>query len=143
DGWDVSNSPDRSKAAGRDLSAVLILPGRSFEGVGGEPFLHSRLGAVLAHLLEPHRVNARILILVFDLVAALLDAGRDRAPGAGAGGAGRAALHGGQRIAQAADAGREIARRPVAGVEVLVELAFGRRKHHAVLPVDAQEVLVA
>ena len=55
----------------------------------------------------------------------------------------RAALLRRQRIAQAADAGREIARREPAGVEMLVELPVGRREHDAVLPVEPPEILVA
>ena len=51
--------------------------------VGWEIFVHLRHSAVLAHLFEPKRVDARILILVFDLVAALLDAKRDCALRAG------------------------------------------------------------
>jgi len=39
----------------------------------------------------------------------------------------------GERIAQSADPGGEIARREFAGVEMLVELLVGRREHHAVL----------
>src|SRR6185503_3423080 len=35
--------------------------------------LHLRLDAVLAHLVEPDLVDARILVLVLDLVAAFLD----------------------------------------------------------------------
>src|SRR6478672_6593955 len=37
--------------------------------------VHFRVGAILAHLFEPKPMDPRILVLVFDLVAALLDAG--------------------------------------------------------------------
>ena len=45
-----------------------------------EPLEHLRIdaGAVLLHLRHPQRMDTRILILVFDLVAALLDAQRYR-----------------------------------------------------------------
>ena len=47
----------------------------------------------------------------------------------------------GERIAQSAKRDREIARRIARSVEVLVEHLVRRRKHHAVLPVDAHQVL--
>jgi hypothetical protein len=45
----------------------------------GEILLHARRDAVLFHLVEPDLVDALVLILVFDLVAALLDVERHRA----------------------------------------------------------------
>lgn len=44
-------------------------------------FFHARRRAVLPHLFEPDPVDARILILVFDLPAALLDGHRAAAFG--------------------------------------------------------------
>src|SRR5512142_1391744 len=87
-----------------------------------EILLHLRLDAVLLHLVEPDPVDARILVLVLDLVAAFLDLDRDRALLARLDAEQRAALRQGERIAQAADPGREVARRLLAGIEVLVEL---------------------
>src|SRR5215467_5116779 len=96
--------------------------------------LHARRDAVLVHLREPHRMDARILVLVFDLVAAFLDIGRHRALLAGLDAEERAAVLHRERIAQPADPGGKIARRELAGVEVLVELPVCGRKHHAVPP---------
>src|SRR5712672_2545327 len=108
-----------------------------------EILLHFRLDAVLGHFLEPDLVDARILVGVFDLVAAFLDVDRHRALLARLHAQERAPLRQGERIAQAADAGRQVARRLLAGVEVLVELLVAGRKHGAVLPVDGREILLA
>src|SRR5262249_51215708 len=105
--------------------------------------LHLRLDAVLLHLVEPDAVDARILVLVLDLVAAFLDVGRHRTLLARLDAEQRAALRQREWVAQAADAGGEIARRLPARVEVLVELLVARREHRAVLPVDAGEILLA
>src|SRR6185312_4982075 len=80
-------------------------------GRSGYPFLHLGRAAVLAHLVEPHRVDTRILILVVDLVAALLDAQRDGRLGGSIRRARGAPLDRRQRITQRADASREVARR--------------------------------
>src|SRR5205807_9283848 len=78
-----------------------------------------------------------------DLVAAFLDVDRHRAVLARLDAEQRAALRQRERVAQPADAGGEIARRLLARIEVLVELLVARRKHRAVLPVDAGEILLA
>src|SRR4051812_38127516 len=83
-----------------------------------------------------------ILVLVLDLVAALLDAGRDRTLEARCGGARRAPLRCRERIPQAADAGRQIAGGTAAGVEMLMELPVGWRNDDTMLPVDANELPV-
>ena len=89
----------------------------------------------LAQLLEIDRVDARVLVLVLDLTAAVLDADVHAHE--------HPALVGGEGIAQAAEGDGEIARRLGRGVEMLVEHLVGRREHPAVLPVDAHEILVA
>src|SRR5580704_16363239 len=76
-----------------------------------DEFLHLRRRAVLAHVLEPNAVDARILILVFDLVAAILDALRHRRQVVAASAKERNAVRQGGRIAQTADRGGEITRR--------------------------------
>ena len=76
---------------------------------------------------EPFAVDARILILVLDLAAALLHGNRAAAFGA-------LAPQRDERIAPAAEAAGEIARRLGAGVEMLVEHPERRRVHEAVLP---------
>src|SRR5262249_60343255 len=82
-------------------------------------------------------MDARILIRVLDLGAALLDA----TSGAPAFRADPALEH--DRIALGAEADGDIARRPGAGAEVLMEHVLGRREAHAVAPVDALEIPVA
>src|ERR1700730_11309937 len=123
-----------------EVKALRSLPGR--RPALREGLLHPRRHAALAHLFEPDRVDAFVLVLVFDLVAALLDVERHRALVAGLDTHQRAALLHSERIAQAADAGGEIARREFAGVEMLVELLVGGREHDAVLPVEPPEILV-
>src|SRR4051812_19539962 len=83
-----------------------------------EIFVHARGGTVTPHFLDEDGMDTGILILIVDLIAAFLDAGGDRDLRAFGGGAGRAPLSRGQRIADAADAGGEIARRHGAGVEM-------------------------
>src|SRR5438067_8432680 len=98
-------------------------------------FAHAGRGAVLRKLLKINRVNAWILVLVFDLAAAVLHTHvhpEKHAP-----------LVGGEGIAQAAERDREIARGMDVGIEVLVEHLVRRREHPAVAPVDALEILVA
>src|SRR6185437_17092449 len=83
-----------------------------------EEAIHLRFDPVLFHLGEEYRMNTRILIRVFDLIAAFLGAGRERdllaenflPPRRGEG------------IAQTAEAGREIARGHLAGRKMLMEL---------------------
>src|SRR5499427_1442868 len=104
--------------------------------------LHPRRNAIPSHLVEPERVDARILVLVFDLVAALLDVERHRALLAGLDAEERAPLLHCERITQSADPGGEVARREIACVEMLVELPVGWWKYHAVLPVEPPEVFL-
>ena len=93
--------------------------------------------AGLAHFLQPERMDARILIRIFDLGAAFLDADI----GAAAFRADAALLD--DRIAFRPKADGEIAGRTRAGIEMLVEHALRRRKDHAVTPFDALEIVVA
>ena len=96
---------------------------------------HAGLDAVLRQLVEIDAVDARVLVLVFDLAAAFLHVdvhAHEHMP-----------LGRRERIAQAAEGDREIARRIGRGVEVLVEHLVGRREHDAVLPVDAHQILGA
>src|SRR5215831_16959667 len=90
--------------------------------------LHSRHNAVLPHLVEPERVDALVLVLVFDLIAALLDVERHRGLLAGFCAKQRTPVLERERIAQPPDAGREIARGLAARIEMLVELPVRRRK---------------
>src|SRR5690242_3694089 len=98
------------------------------------------LGAPELFAIKP--LDAWRLVFELDLVAAQLDAYRHRplpVPAAHEG----AALRLGERVAQAAECGREVPRRLVAGVEVLVEHAVGRGEHGAVPPAHLAEVLLA
>src|SRR5262249_46026648 len=119
--------------AGNFKSAAL---GRSL-GVG--PLLdelgHAGRHAVLAQLLEINSVDARVLVLVFDLAAAVLDAHVHPQEDT--------ALVGGEGVAQAAEGDGVVARGSGRGVEVLVEHLVRRREHPAMLPIDAHEVLCA
>ena len=83
--------------------------------------------SVFANRLEPFPVDARILILVLDLPAALLH-------GNGAAAFGALAPERNERIAPASEAAGEVARRLVAGIEMLMEHPERRRVHEAVLP---------
>src|SRR5215469_12451384 len=103
-------------------------------------FFHARRRAVLPHLFEPDAVDARVLILVFDLIAAVLDAFRHRRRVAFAGAEERNALRAQGRIAQAADRGGEITRRRRPCIEVLMKLPIGRHQHHALFPIDTAEI---
>src|ERR1041384_8249498 len=85
--------------------------------------MYPRGRAVLAHVLEPDAVDARVLILVFDLVAAVPDAFRHCRRVAFAGAEQRDALRAHGRIAQAADRGGEIARRRRPSIEMLMKLS--------------------
>jgi hypothetical protein len=58
----------------RRIRAVLISGYRRLHILRRrDEFLHLRRGAVLEHVFEPDAVHARVLILVFDPVAAFLD----------------------------------------------------------------------
>src|SRR5262245_20723931 len=100
-----------------------------------ENVAHLRGHAVVLDRLEPLAVDARILILVFDLTAALLH--RDRTAAFGA-----LAAERDKGIAPAAEAAGEIARRLAACVEVLVEHPERRRVHEAVAPGKFLELLI-
>src|SRR6476469_7574440 len=108
-----------------------------FKGDGGsaDQPLHPHLDAVLRGLLHEELVDAGILVRVFDLVAALLDARGHAAEE-------RGALSLREGIAQRAVRRREIARWHRTRVEVLVEHRIGRREYRAVLPVHLHEVLL-
>src|SRR5690606_6497862 len=95
-----------------------------------EDLAHLRFDAVLRQFAQEDLVDARILVLILDLVAALLDAGVDAA-------AEQLALALDEWIAHGAERDREVTGGDLVGIEVLVEDAFGRHEHHAVLPVDA------
>src|SRR5215467_977713 len=98
---------------------------------------HLRGDPGLGEFAQPDRMDAWILILILDLGAAFLDA----YVGASAFRADPALEH--DRIALGAETDGDIARRPGAGAEVLVEHVVGRRETHAVAPVDALEIPVA
>ena len=100
-----------------------------------DEFAHRRLHAVPAQLIEIDGVDARVLVLVLDLTAAVLDAHVHAHE--------HPALVGGEGITQAAEGDGEIARRIGRRVEVLVKHLVGRREHPAMPPVDAHEILVA
>ena len=80
-------------------------------------------------------MDAGVLVLVLDLVAALFDRLVDLVRP-------DLALALGQRVADRAHLDGEVARRLRAGVEVLVEHLVGRGDNHAVVPVDADEVVL-
>src|SRR5207249_2840061 len=102
-----------------------------------EIFTHLRLHPGLAQLRKPQRMDARVLVGVFDLGAAFLDAHVSAA-------AFRAdAALPDDGIALGAEPDGDIARGPLAGVEVLVEHAVRWREAHAVPPIDALKVAVA
>src|SRR5262249_23175729 len=88
-------------------------------------------------------MDARILVLVFDLTAALLHALRYARLVVLAGAEEGHTLRLPGRIAQPADGGGEIAGGLGARIEVLVELLIGRHENRSVLPVDTAEVLLA
>ena len=82
-------------------------------------------------------MDSRILIGIFDLCAAFLQA--DVAAAAFRTDA--TLQH--DRVTLAAETERQVARRPLAGVEMLVEHLIRRRKHHAVLPLHALVIALA
>src|SRR5262249_17646253 len=53
---------------------LLRRSGRQELGRRRNELLHARLGVVPAHVVEPEAVDARVLVLVLDLVAAFLHA---------------------------------------------------------------------
>src|ERR1700730_10361585 len=114
--------PHRRAGARRDrvLSSPLLRRLRRRRPAFRKILLHARRDAVPAHLLEPDRMDAQVLLLVFDLVAAFLDIDRYGALLARLDAEERAALPHGERIAQSADSSGKIARREFAGVEMLV-----------------------
>jgi hypothetical protein len=81
-------------------------------------------------------MNPRVLILVFDLVAALLHAERHGLLLLAFLATTRAPARRRQRITDAADIGREIARVAVAGIEVLMDLLVGQQENWARQPQD-------
>src|SRR5688500_15003175 len=92
---------------------------------------HLRLHAGLADFLQPDGVDARILVSVFDLRAAFLQADIAAAPFRA-----NAAFQY-DWITLAAEAERQIARGFLARIEMLVEHLVRWREHHAVLPFHA------
>ena len=80
-------------------------------------------------------MDAWILVLVFDLATAVLDAHVHPQE--------HVALVGGERVAQAAEGDGEVARGIGCRIEVLVEHLVRRREHPAMFPIDAHEVLCA
>src|SRR5215469_5530094 len=96
--------------------------------------VHPRLDAALPEFVDVERVDARVLILVLDLAPPISDAdvhAGERSP-----------LVFRERVAEAAEGHREVARRRGADVEMLVEHHVRRRVNAAVPPVDAVKVLV-
>src|SRR5207245_4654070 len=109
---------------------------RSF---GVRPFVdelaHAGRHTVPSELLKIDLVDARVLVLIFDLTAAVLYAHVHAHE--------HPTLVGGERIAQAAEGHGEIARGIRGGVEVLVEHLVRRREHPSMLPIDPYEVFLA
>src|SRR5260221_7979224 len=101
-----------------------------------EDLAHFGRHAGLAQCLQPFAMNARILILVFQLAAALLNRQRARALGA-------FAPEGNEWVTPAAEAARQITRRDRAGVEVLMEHPERRRVHESVPPRKFLELRIA
>src|SRR5437763_1833683 len=102
-----------------------------------EEFSHLRGHTRLAQFGKPQRMDACVLILIFDLGAAFLDAHI----GAAAFGAGAAFID--DCVALGSKPDRNITRRPRARTKVLVEHAVGRRKAHAMAPVDTLKFVIA
>src|SRR5262249_52544931 len=119
---------------GRNFKSTAL--GRSL-GVGPlvDELGHAGRHAVLAEFLEVNSVDVRILVLVFDLAAAVLDAHVHPQEDT--------AFVGGEWVAQAAEGDGEVACGIGRRVEVLVEHLVRRREHPAVPPVDAHEVFCA
>src|SRR5262249_57971117 len=109
---------------------------RRFSESARKEAIHLGSQAMLGELRKPHRMNSRVLVLVLDLIAAVL----------GTGGEGYLlaqnlrTARGCERIAQAAETGREIAGGLRAGREMLMKLLIRGREDDAVLPVDTHEV---
>src|SRR5580704_17935152 len=129
-------SHGRPDGAGRADDAGQSL-GRQGEDAGlVERVAHLRRDAGFFQRLEPFAVDARILILVLDLAAALLHRHGTSAFGA-------LAPQRDERIAPAAEAAGEIPRRLVTGAEVLMKHRERRRVHEAVLPGKFLELRIA
>src|SRR5919199_5638612 len=80
-------------------------------------------------------MNARVLVLVLDLAAAVFDAHVHAQKGF--------LLVFGKRIPQTAEGDRQVAGRLGDGIEVLMEHAVGRGENGAVPPVEALKVSIA
>src|SRR5262245_50333094 len=98
-------------------------------------FSHPRGHAMLAQLLQIDRMDARVLVLVFDLATALFHADVHAQEDT--------ALVGGERITQAAEGDGKVPRRITRRIEMLMEHLVRWGEHPAVPPVDAHEILVA
>src|SRR5215831_18589830 len=129
----LTSSPGGTCIWSNSRSCIVKLNRRFAVGALVDELAHAGGDAVLGELLEINAVNARVLVLVLDLAAAVLD-GHVHALE-------HVALGFGERIAQAPEGNCEIARRIAAGVEVLMEHLVGRREHHAMFAVDAHQVL--
>src|SRR5262249_51283966 len=107
--------------------------------LGVRPFVHELAHAgrhaVLGELLEIDRVDARVLVLVFDLAAAVLDADVHAHE--------HPTFISGERVAEAAEGDGEITRGIWGSVEVLMEHLIWRREHPSMFPIDAHEVPLA
>ncbi len=91
---------------------------------GRSRILHPRLDAVATQFVKPHLMDARVLVFVVNLVAAVASA---RPIGTGFTGLRadrRAPLRRGERVPHTADPGRDVACRLAAGIEVLMKLAL-------------------
>src|ERR1700722_4306747 len=88
----LTASPSRSSLRPAAAARMLFCDGSFRDAVDGEISLDLRRQSVLAHFLDEHRMDPRILILVFDLIAAFLDAGCNGDLGAFCGAAGGASL---------------------------------------------------
>src|SRR5229473_547709 len=97
--------------------------------------VHPWRPAIPRQLVDIHAVNARALVLVFDLTTTVFDADVHAEEGL--------LLVLGKRIAQPAERDGQIARRFRAGIEVLMEHAVRGREDGPVLPVESLEVRVA
>src|SRR5665647_2112394 len=99
-------------------SRVMMLPDLA---LGNIELRHLNLDSVLACRFLIKLRDSRRLVLVLDLRAAFLDAGRDAAEQ-------RFALAFGERVARAAVCGGQITRRHRSSIEMLVEHLVGRRE---------------
>src|SRR6266511_6891 len=91
---------------------------------------------MFGELVEPHRMNSWVLVLVLDLIAAFLGAcGKGDLLAENLLTARRR-----ERVAQAAETSGEISGRLRARREMLMKLLIRGRENDAVLPVDAHEI---